>query len=217
MKILVVADRPAIAEGVAAALETAIPGVVTGHLADGGSAVLRELGRVRPDLVVADLVLPVSAYRALCGQVRARGVPAVCVVADAAEGLELVRAPADGIVTPTEGFDGLIRAVRTVLDGHVYVAPALLTDVLHGLLEQGTTAVDAPWEGIRNLTEREREVLLLLRDGSDVSSIANDLCISPETAKTHIRHVLHKLGVRSRVEAAAIAVEAGLVGNETRP
>lgn len=215
VKVLVVADRSVIADGIAAAIESGIDGAQAVGVTDGGGRFMEHVDLVVPAVVVLDLDLRADAYRRVAAQVWSRGLPTVCVVGDSDDALELVQAPVDGIVTPRAGLRGVVHAVRALLEGHAYIAPDLLADVLRGLVGQ-TKPATAPGDGLRNLTGREREVLSLLGDGRDVADIARSLCISPETAKTHIRHVLHKLGVRSRVQAAAIAADAGLLTQGAR-
>jgi DNA-binding NarL/FixJ family response regulator len=86
--------------------------------------------------------------------------------------------------------------------------------MLGGLLErllQQRRARDEAARRLSRLTPREREVLTLLAQGGDNDSIARVLVISPQTARTHIQNVLVKLGVHSRLEAAAVAIQNGLV------
>lgn len=164
----------------------------------------------RPEVAILDVDVEPGAAPDLCAAVRAHEVPVVMTTRTGdADLLDLLRAGADGVVLADAGMEGLLTAVRTVLEGHAYVPPHLLGTVLRGLIVQ-RRAVDAAAARVSRLTSREREVLGLLAAGADKRQIAARLFISPNTAKKHIQHLLEKLEVRSRVEAAALAVSHGV-------
>lgn len=124
--------------------------------------------------------------------------------------LEALEAGAGGYVSRDLGFEEFLGSARTVLDGGAYVPPSMLGGLLHDLVQRRRAANS----GIRRLAElsrREREVLSLLSRGYEVSAIASELVISVQTARTHIQNVMGKLGVHSRVEAAAFAHEHRIV------
>lgn len=206
-KTLVLADRPLIALGVTRWLERWVPDAAPVAALDPSALTVSSLSPV-PRVTVLDVDLPTLEYQRLCLGLREAGSSVVCLVGGADDGLDLLVARADAIVTGAQGLEGVASAVRTVLEGHTYVPPALLGGVLHGLIKQQRAAERRRLDA---LSAREEEVLTLLGEGRDVPEIARELCISPETTKTHIRHVLGKLDVRSRIEAAAVAAEAGLV------
>lgn len=204
MRVLVASDRPVVRE------------IVTALCREGLDVDVEESSDARscrmvvetwhPDIAFLDLGLPEREIRRLCGELSAAEVRSVVLAAEADEALRMLEAGATGISWASDGLEGVIRTLDTVAGGHSHVSSALLGGVLKGLIERqredavATRAVD-------RLSIREREVLALLGEGCDQRDIARHLAISPQTAKTHIRHVLHKLGVRSRVEAAALAAE----------
>jgi DNA-binding NarL/FixJ family response regulator len=129
--------------------------------------------------------------------------------ADVVELLRAVEAGIDGYVTAETSVGAIVTAARALANGRSYVPPELLGPLLRLLIEQRREA-SAVAQRIGRLTPREREVLRLLVEGHDRSSIAQVLVISPETARTHVQRVLHKLQVRSRAEAVALAASNGL-------
>ena len=114
------------------------------------------------------------------------------------------------------------RVARVVVEegavvhrGDTLVPPTMLGPLLTGLLRRKRDH-DEAFERITRLTVREREVLALLAQGSDNDSIARALVISPQTARTHIQNILGKLGVHSRLEAAAFVTRSGMLQNLVR-
>lgn len=208
MKIMIAADRPVIGDGVARAVRTSLDTAVT-EQARGVPDCLRLLESWHPELAVVDVGLSMSDTRSLCAHLHGAGVRTVHVVTGPDEALRLLEAGADGIITEGEGLDGVVEAVQTVRDGNTRVPPALLGGVLQGLIQRRREQHNSS-PRLELLSLREREVLALLGEGLDQTGIAHSLAITPQTAKTHIRHVLTKLGVRSRIAAAAVAVELGL-------
>ena len=168
----------------------------------------------RPQVTVIDVDLAPGEELALCEAVAQQGLRVVVVTrSDAVNHLALLEVGVRGIVLASDGLDDLMRAVRTVLDGNSYVPPHLLGTVLHELIVERRTR-EAAVDPMASLTPREREVLGLLGIGADHREIAARLVISPHTAKTHIHRLLGKLEVRSRVEAAALAVAHGIRPSE---
>ena len=117
--------------------------------------------------------------------------------------LEALEAGAAGFVTRTSPLGDLIHAIRAVYRGEAMVPPMMLGPLLAALIRRRREQA-AVMQRLAALTRREREVLLLVCKGADSRSIAEALVISPETARTHVQNVLSKLGVHSRLEAAAL-------------
>ncbi|HET6810818.1 MAG TPA: response regulator transcription factor [Acidimicrobiales bacterium] len=121
----------------------------------------------------------------------------------------LARAGADGILAASSTGDEVLAGVRTVLDGGRALSPSLVPALAGVVAPTGGPA--AP-EGAAELTDRERQILGHLVRGARNREIAEDLFLSPATVKTHLNHIYVKLEVRGRQEAAARALELGLVG-----
>jgi DNA-binding NarL/FixJ family response regulator len=117
--------------------------------------------------------------------------------------LEALEMGAAGFITRTHPVGDLVNAIRAVYRGEAMVPPMMLGPLLAALIRRRREQA-AVMQRISQLTRREREVLALVCRGADSRSIAEELVISPETARTHIQNVLSKLGVHSRLEAAAL-------------
>lgn len=208
MRILVASDRPPVRDGIALALPARYPGADV-RTATAAAECAQLVERWTPQIALIDTDLPPGGAVPVCARLAEVGVrPLVVVTGGADEALRMLEAGVSGIVSGSEGLDSLIDAVQVVLDGHTHVPTALLGGVLHGLIARNREHETARTR-LQRLSQREQEVLSLLADGRDQVGIARSLAISPHTAKTHIRHVMAKLEVNSRIEAAAVAAELG--------
>ncbi|QNN52163.1 response regulator transcription factor [Nocardioides mesophilus] len=207
MRIAVAADRPIVLLGLRLALGREFAGSVIEPVTSAAQC-LAVVARAHPDLTVVDVQLPSHALRQLCEALHESRTRSIFLTDSQPGALELVEARADAVVSHREGLPGVVRACRTVAEGDMYVSTTLLVGVLHGLIDRQRRGPHSR-PAVERLSQRERQVLALLGAGCDQTEIARTLDIAPETAKTHIRHVLTKLGVRSRVEAAALANEIG--------
>jgi DNA-binding NarL/FixJ family response regulator len=214
--VLVVDDQPLVRAGLRKVFE-ADPAIdVLGEAGDGQAAVT-EARRLRPHVVVMDIRMPgmdgLEATRRL-----ARGGPdglAVLVLTtfDLDEYVfEALRAGASGFLLKDAPPEDLIAAVHTVAGGAALLAPSVTRRVIErfAALPPGRPELAAQ---IAELTAREQEVLRWLARGRTNAEIAEDLVISEGTVKTHVAHVLAKLGLRDRVQAVIFGYESGLLGS----
>ena len=168
----------------------------------------------RPDLMVLDLRMPAGDGLALLRRLRAEGcdTPALILTmsdseADLAAALRLgVRGYLLKDMEPEEVMDAIERAAR----GKITIAPAMTVKLAH-LLQAGTTRKERTGL-LDSLTDRERQILDHLARGESNKAIARTLDISHETVKLHVRHILFKLHLSSRVEAAVFVVESRVSG-----
>lgn len=208
MKVMIVTDRPVVGEALSQALLESDPQTEV--------AVARPTGQWStvptwpPTVAVLDVASASERSRA-CRRLEDSSVRVVAVVGRPEEALRMLQAGASGVVTSDDGLAGVLEAVRCISQGRTFVPRGMLGDVLDNLIDFRQDAVDKSAR-VRQLSKREHQVLGLLGEGEDQAAIARRLGISPETAKTHIRHIMHKLGVQSRVEAAAVAFDLGIVG-----
>ena len=192
------------------------PGIeVVGEAADGRAA-LDAAARLRPDVIVMDLRMPVmdgvEATRRLNA---APSPPRVLVLTtfDADEYVvEALRAGASGFllkdVTPAD----FVSALRLVAAGDALLAPSVTRRLLDKFRDRLPAPADtARHERLKELTERELEVLRLLARGLSNREIADELVVAEPTVKTHVSHVLDKLELRDRAQAVVLAYEIGLV------
>ena len=122
---------------------------------------------------------------------------------------DALRAGASGFMLKDAPPEELLDAIRVVAGGSALLAPAVTRSVIAEFARRSPARELSP--RLEELTQREREVLMLLTRGRSNAEIAGDLVVSEATVKTHVAHVLMKLGVRDRVQAVIFAYEAGLV------
>jgi DNA-binding NarL/FixJ family response regulator len=201
--VLIADDHPVVRQGLQVLLSVQDDIEVVGEAADGGQAVALA-AELDPDVILLDLKLPVMDGVAVLNELRDAGLRARALVLTSAadRGLETlaVQAGAAGFLYKDVDPDALVRALRSVHDGHTLLAP----EVAGALLRSGTAAPAA--RGIGALTGREREVLEQIAQGRSNREIARLLQVSEKTVKTHVSSVLAKLGVADRTQAALLAV-----------
>ena len=215
VRLVVVDGRSLSRAAMRAALEAEPDLEVVGAAATVSAALELLNGGTPPPVVLLDASLAEGAVQHPCAEVKTYAPASKVVVIDDHPQppvlLAAVRAGADGYVTRDEPLDAVVDAVRRVSAGEARVPTRMLAGLLRDLSAQQRQSETA-MALLMKLTRREKEVLELLVDGCDHEAVADILTISPQTARTHIQNVLSKLGVHSRLEAAALAVEHGLTG-----
>ena len=180
---------------------------IVGEAADGAEAVAAA-ERHAPDVVLMDLVMPrldgVGAMRELRLRLPATRVIVLTSFAEDDRLLPAIRAGAAGYLLKNVQPQELARAVRAAHDGEAMLDPSVAARLVEAIAQPPG---EAPPE---RLTRREREVLDLIARGFSNKRIALELGIAEKTVKTHVGHVLAKLGVSDRTQAAVYAVRAGL-------
>lgn len=214
VRLLVVDGRSLSRAAMSAALDAEPDVDVVGAAATVPAALELAASEV-PHVVLLEASLADGVTQHPCAALKARAPRSkVVVIGDRPEPgvlLAAVRAGADGYVTRDEPLDTVIDAVRRVSAGEARVPSRMLAGLLRDLSAQQQHS-EAALALLMKLTRREKEVLELLVDGCDHEAVADILTISPQTARTHIQNIIGKLGVHSRLEAAALAVEHGLTG-----
>ncbi|MGC5020093.1 response regulator [Micromonospora sp. DT47] len=214
VRILLVDDQPLLRTGFRMVLGTEDDLDIVAEAGDGQEAV--ELSRrLLPDVVLMDIRMPrmdgVAATRAIVG---AR-LPVRVLILTTFDLDEYVvgalRAGASGFLAKDVPAEDLVTAIRTVAAGEAVVAPRILKRLLDRFAAMLPDPAAAPPKALNALTEREREVLVQMARGLSNAEIAAALSVSETTIKTHVGHVLTKLGLRDRVQAVVLAYETGLV------
>ncbi|WP_432563426.1 response regulator [Kineococcus sp. SYSU DK003] len=210
VRVLLADDHTAVRTGLRMILETAEAITVVGEAADGATAVAQTRA-LRPDVVVMDLRMPGTDGVAATAQIVAEDLAQVLVLTtfdldDLV--LAALRAGAAGFLLKTADAAQLLDAVRRVAAGEGVVAPEV-TRTLLAAVAAGGPPPRRP--DLSALTAREVDVLRCLGQGLSNTALAGALSISPLTAKTHVSRLLTKLGLTSRVQAALLARDAGLL------
>jgi len=211
---LLLADEQALfREAMRVALESEGDLKVVAEARDGVQAVM-EAERAAPDVALIDADLPRCVGVRVAGLIRER-VPACGVVIvssdDSSYLLEqALDVGARGFVTKSSPLSDLLSVTRAVDRGETLIPPGMLGDLVGRWTQRHREQYEAVWL-LSKLTKREREVLALLIEGAGTEAIARSLVISPQTARTHVQNILSKLGVHSRLEAAALFNDTGVL------
>jgi DNA-binding NarL/FixJ family response regulator len=212
LRIVLAEGQSLFRDAVRSALEAHTDIHVVAEAGDGMTAVA-EAERTAPQLVLLDVNLPnrdgIGATRLVKDRIPGCKVLVLAHGEDDLTLLRAVEAGADGFVSKTGPLAELIDAVRAVHRGETVIPRRMLGPLLSRLLHRGREQEEA-LRLVSQLTRREREVLDLLACGSNNDRIAQALVISPQTARTHVQNLLAKLGVHSRLEAAAFVVRSGI-------
>jgi DNA-binding NarL/FixJ family response regulator len=220
IRVLLVDDQALVRAGFRMILSTQPDVEVVGEAADGNEAV-RLAQRQHPDVVLMDIRMPgldgIGATRVLAGPDAPR--PARVVILTTYDLDEYVfdalAAGASGFLLKDVRPEDLVQGVRLVAAGDALLAPSvtrrLIAELAHRPRVSDTRTVDD------NLTRRELEVLRLVAEGQSNAEIAASLYLSENTVKTHVTHILDKLGLRDRVHAVIYAYESGIVEPGSRP
>ena len=209
--IIIATEHALLRQSVAVAFEQEEDLLVVGE-AEASSQSVVEAERLDPDVAIID----VSSFHGAGFQavsVIRRSLPSckAIVLVDDQDLPSLVRsleAGASGYLAKTSSLQHLLTATRAVVDGRIVIPPSLVDGLIAALLQRKRD-VDGAFLLVHRLTDREREVLVLLSEGANNTEIGQILGISPQTARTHVQKILAKLAVHSRLEAAALARRSG--------
>lgn len=214
IRVLIVDDHAVVREGLRSFLELQEGIEVAGEASDGEQAVALA-SELAPDVVLMDLVMPrldgVGAMRALRSRLPQARVIVLTSFLDDDRLLPAIQAGASGYLLKNVAPRELARAIRAAHRGEAMIDPTVAARLLQAL------AAGRQIESIEaeRLTARERQVLELIVAGRANKRIAVELGISEKTVKAHVGHVLAKLGVSDRTQAALLAVREGLVSSRS--
>jgi DNA-binding NarL/FixJ family response regulator len=216
LSVLIVDDQALVRAGFRMILDAEEGIDVAGEAADGREAV-EEARRLRPDVVLMDVRMPevdgIEATRQLLAD---GGVDAKVVMLTTFDMDEYVydalRAGASGFLLKDVPPEQLVAGIRAVAGGDALLAPSVTRRVIEEFVRRPPASARSLPPQLADLTARELEVLKLIARGLSNAEIAKELFVSETTVKTHVAHVLTKLGLRDRVQAVVLAYETGLAG-----
>ena len=214
VSVLIADDQHLVRAGFRSLLRRDREITVVGEAASGDEAV-REVRRLRPDVVLMDIRMPGLDGIAATERIVAEHADTRVIILTTFETDEYVfaalAAGASGFLTKEVEPDGLRTAVRVVAGGDALLSPSVTRRVVQRFAHRPAPATGPGGQRLAVLTEREREVVRLVAGGLSNDDIARALVISPLTAKTHITRAITKVGVRDRVQLVIVAYEEGLV------
>jgi DNA-binding NarL/FixJ family response regulator len=211
IRVLLADDQALVRGGFRLMLEQHRDIVVCAEAADGEEAV-RRAGEQLPDVVLMDIRMPKLDGIAATERVVRAGLGRVLVLTtfDVDDYVvDALRVGASGYLLKDVEPDDFVSAVRAVVDGDLTLSPAVLRRVVAGYVGSARRPID---DRLARLSDREREVLVLLGQGLSNAEISEHLVVSMPTTKTHVANVLAKLVLRDRVQAAIFAHRNGLEG-----
>ncbi len=211
IRVALVDDQALVRAGFRLILEAEDDIEVVAEAADGAAAIDAVI-RHRPDVVLMDIQMPGMDGLDATRRLVADGTTVVVLTTFERDDyiLEAVRAGASGFLVKNAPAEELVAAVRVVTSGEALLSPSVTRRVLARLAADNPVAGDVAGR-LADLTEREVEVLDLVALGLSNAEIAQRLILGEATIKTHVSHLLAKLGLRDRVQAVVFAYESGLV------
>jgi DNA-binding NarL/FixJ family response regulator/signal transduction histidine kinase/class 3 adenylate cyclase len=215
LSVLIADDQALVRAGFRMILEAEPDVDVVGEATNGDEAI-RETRRLRPHIVLMDVRMPeldgIEATRRLLAE---GGIPTKVVMLTTFDMDEYVyealRAGASGFLLKDVPPEQLVAGIRAVASGDALLAPSITKRVIEEFVQRPPEALRPPPPELAELTERELEVLKQVARGLSNAEIAKELFVSETTVKTHVGHILTKLGLRDRVQAVVFAYESGLV------
>jgi DNA-binding NarL/FixJ family response regulator len=214
LRVLIVDDQALVRAGFRMILEAEEDIEVVGEAEDGLQAI-EEGRRLAPDVVLMDVRMPeldgIEATRRLLANGANETKVVMLTTFDMDEYVyDALRAGASGFLLKDVPPEQLVDGIRSVGNGDALLAPSITRRLIEEFVRSGPATAERP-AALDELTARELEVLQLIARGMSNAEIAKELFVSETTVKTHVAHVLMKLGLRDRVQAVVLAYESGVV------
>ncbi|TAH37298.1 MAG: response regulator transcription factor [Planctomycetota bacterium] len=211
VRIVLADDHQVVRQGLRALLQSQPGFTVVGEASDGLRAV-EVVEQLRPDVLVADLMMPGLSGLDVALRVAKRAPRTRTVVlsmyADEAYVVQALRNGALAYVPKDAGAPVLIQAIKEAAAGRIFLGPPFSSQTVEAWLKK---AESIPQDSYESLTPRERQVLHMAAEGLTNAQIAENLRISPRTAETHRANLLHKLGLKGQTELVRYALARGIV------
>ncbi len=211
LRVLIIDDHTLFREGLESLLSRRQIEVVA-SVGDGNEGI-KLVDELQPDIILLDMRMPEITGLGVLSQLKDKGVSMPIAVLTTSTNerdlVESLRSGARGYLLKDMDPDSLVVALRDIVAGKTVVAPTL-APVLAKVVQGNFPELDEGNSPFEHLTPRETEILCLLAEGQSNKVIARNLGISDGTVKLHVKAILRKLNIHSRVEAAVLAVEHGL-------
>ncbi len=205
LRVLLADDHKFITEGLKSILE---PEYEVAGIVEDGQALVREAGRLRPDVIVVDISMPklngIDAVRKIKEDGNDAKVVFLTMHPDVAYASRALEAGGDGFVLKHSAPEELLFAIEKALDNKKFITESIAAEL------DNTT--HSRQDSIRKLTTRQREVLQLLAEGHSARKIGDILFVSPRTVEFHKYKIMEELGIHNSAELVQYAIKMGLVG-----
>ena len=215
LRVLIIDDHTLFREGLESLLSRRQIDVVAS--VGNGNEGIRLVGELEPDIILLDMRMPDINGLAVLSKLQEQGVKMPIAIlttsTDERDLVESLRTGARGYLLKDMEPDSLVIALRDIVDGNTVVAPTL-APVLAKVVQGNFPELEESNSPFEHLTPRETEILSLLAEGQSNKVIARNLGISDGTVKLHVKAILRKLNIHSRVEAAVLAVQHGMKNSQ---
>ncbi|HEY9790741.1 MAG TPA: response regulator transcription factor [Candidatus Obscuribacterales bacterium] len=217
VRVFIAEDQEIVRLGLKMALPRTGQVEVVGE-ADNGTSAMEKIAACRPSVVLLDLDLPgqdgIETTRAIKQQLPETRVVIFTGHTDDRRLFDALEAGADAYVVKTSDIDKLLTAIQTVMQGAIWLDPAVGTKVVRASTNRHAAPQQPksqPKEQLDFLSEREKEIVKMIANGLGNQAIAHQLYLSIDTVKTHIRNIMEKMEANNRTEAAVKAIKLGMV------
>lgn len=214
IEVLIVDDQDLVRVGLRTLLEQEPGFSVCGEAADGLEAVA-VAARTRPDVVLMDIRMPgidgIEATSRITADETLGGTRIIVLTTFEHDEyvVDALHRGASGFLLKNTPPEHLLEAIRTVMDGGALLSPSVTRTVIREFTEHSARPV-TPHPALDQLTDREREVVVLVAEGLSNQEIADELVVSPATSRTHVSRAMVKLGARDRAQLVVFAYQSGL-------
>ncbi|MBI5643439.1 MAG: response regulator transcription factor [Deltaproteobacteria bacterium] len=215
IRVFIADDHPVLRNGIKS-IFSALPDYIVAGEADNGVSALKEISSVKPDLIIMDITMPdldgIVATRRVTEEFPETKVIILSMHADVFHAIDAFRAGAMAYVLKDSAPSELLMAVEKVMKGSKYASPAVSEELFNDFVD--IIKKEQSQDPFDTLSQREKEILKLIADGSTSKEIADKLFISVSTVKSHRNNIMKKLKVSDMANLIKIAIRKGIVESD---